>query len=71
MQTNTDIPAPPQLLTAKDVFERIKIGRSRVYKLIKVGRFPAPLKVGHSSRWLASEIDGWVETHAAARHLLS
>lgn len=30
------------------------------YKLISLGEFPKPIKLGRSSRWLKSEIDAWV-----------
>lgn len=31
------------------------------YKLIQDGSFPKPIKLGRSSRWLKSEVEGWVE----------
>lgn len=31
------------------------------YKLIQDGLFPKPIKLGRSSRWLRSEIEGWVQ----------
>lgn len=31
------------------------------YKLIQNGLFPKPIKLGRSSRWLRSEIEGWVQ----------
>lgn len=30
------------------------------YKLIQEGLFPKPIKMGRSSRWLKSEVEGWV-----------
>lgn len=45
----------------------VSMGRSRVYALIATGDFPAPIKVGRSSRWLKSEVDAWIATQAAAR----
>lgn len=30
------------------------------YKLISEGQFPKPIKMGRSSRWLESEVKGWV-----------
>lgn len=29
------------------------------YKLIQDGKFPAPIKMGRSSRWLESEVVNW------------
>lgn len=31
------------------------------YKLIQQGRFPKPIKMGRSSRWLQSEVEEWLE----------
>ncbi|PHI28785.1 helix-turn-helix transcriptional regulator [Budvicia aquatica] len=30
------------------------------YKLMSEGKFPRPIKLGRSSRWLKSEIEHWV-----------
>lgn len=30
------------------------------YKLISEGKFPKPIKLGRSSRWLLSEVEVWV-----------
>ncbi|OKP21428.1 helix-turn-helix transcriptional regulator [Serratia fonticola] len=32
-----------------------------LYKLIKDGSFPKPIKLGRSSRWLQSEIESWLQ----------
>ncbi|ECE4235543.1 AlpA family phage regulatory protein [Salmonella enterica] len=31
------------------------------YKLISEGRFPEPIKLGRSSRWMQSEVEKWVQ----------
>ncbi|POE15400.1 Rha family transcriptional regulator [Pectobacterium odoriferum] len=31
------------------------------YKLIQLGEFPRPIKLGRSSRWLQSEIEIWLQ----------
>ncbi|WP_137463734.1 helix-turn-helix transcriptional regulator, partial [Escherichia coli] len=31
------------------------------YKRIKDGAFPAPIKLGRSSRWLKSEVEAWLQ----------
>ncbi|HEY3591007.1 MAG TPA: AlpA family transcriptional regulator [Buttiauxella sp.] len=35
------------------------------YKLIKDGRFPKPIKLGRSSRWLESEVETWLQQRIA------
>ena len=32
-----------------------------IYKLIKDGEFPKPIKLGRSSRWLQSEVEAWLQ----------
>ena len=34
------------------------------YKLIKDGAFPAPIKLGRSSRWLKSEVEAWLQARS-------
>ncbi|MBQ4789006.1 MULTISPECIES: helix-turn-helix transcriptional regulator [Pectobacterium] len=31
------------------------------YKLIQLGEFPKPIKMGRSSRWLQSEVEIWLQ----------
>lgn len=33
------------------------------YKLISEGKFPKPIKLGRSSRWLQSEVEVWLQQH--------
>lgn len=37
------------------------------YKLIKNGEFPAPIKLGRSSRWLLREYNEWKVRHIQKR----
>ncbi|EMX6282667.1 MULTISPECIES: helix-turn-helix transcriptional regulator [unclassified Providencia] len=32
------------------------------YKQIQDGKFPKPIKLGRSSRWLKSEVESWLQT---------
>jgi len=42
--------------------------RTTVYKNVKAGRFPRPLKLGERSiGWLESEVDAWQAARAAER----
>lgn len=36
------------------------------YKLISDGKFPAPVKLGRSSRWFRSEIEKWLQDRVKA-----
>lgn len=35
------------------------------YKLIQEGRFPKPIKLGRSSRWLKSKVEQWLQERIA------
>jgi prophage regulatory protein len=42
--------------------------RAHVYRMIRAGKFPLPLKLGGgTAAWLEEEIDRWLGGHAAER----
>ena len=51
-----------KLLTRRQVQDRIGgLGTSTLYRWIRAGSFPAPLKIGGKSvRWRANEIEAWL-----------
>ena len=53
-----------KLLRIADVLEMTSISRSTLWRLVKAGRFPAPLKVGgpngRAVRWLREDIEEWI-----------
>lgn len=55
------------LLKLPQVEASVCLKKSKIYALIAQGAFPAPIKVGHSSSWLSSEIQEWIASHAALR----
>jgi prophage regulatory protein len=65
---NVDHSTPPLLIDFKQTSVKVRMGRSRIYALIGEGSFPAPVKIGTSSRWIAHEIDAYIEQLAAARN---
>ena len=57
-----------ELMTCRDVQNRVSLGRSTVYRLVAAGQFPRPVRIGGKAvRWLAREIDDWIEEQAASR----
>lgn len=46
----------------------VSMGRSRIYALIGEGKFPPPVKIGASSRWIVCEIDAYIAQLAATRN---
>lgn len=38
-----------------------------VYRQIQLGHLPGPIKLGRNSRWLKSDIEGWLQNIANVR----
>ena len=50
-----------RLVTRAEVERRVGLGRSALYRAMREGRFPEPLRVGPKSvRWLLSEVEQWI-----------
>lgn len=56
-----------QLLRIGAVEQRIAFSRAHIYAMRRRRTFPAPIKIGVSSMWLASEVDDWVARRIAER----
>ena len=55
------------LIPFAELSTKVGMGRSRIYALISQGVFPAPVKIGTSSRWISREIDAYITQLAASR----
>ncbi len=51
----------------KDVLDRVRMCKSRLYSEIASDRFPRPVKVGRGTAFVASEVDDWVRARKAER----
>jgi predicted DNA-binding transcriptional regulator AlpA len=61
-------PAPLDALDAlPEVLQVTGISKPQLYKLVRLGAFPPPVKIGRSSRWPRSEIREWLEAKKAER----
>lgn len=50
-----------RVLRRPEVEDRTTLGRSTIYKLISLGEFPAPIKLGSRSvGWVEGEIEEWL-----------
>jgi prophage regulatory protein len=58
---------PVRLLSVREVCAWTGMGRTRIYDLMRVGRFPKPVKLGQSSRWASAEVEAFVAASLAAR----
>lgn len=60
-------PKPVIVLRISAVERRVGLNRTAIYKGIRDGWFPKPVKFGMSSRWLESEIDALIAEAKACR----
>ena len=49
------------LLKTTDVAERLSVSPRTVARLASSGQIPAPVKIGGSVRWRATDIQAWIE----------
>jgi prophage regulatory protein len=58
-----------RLLSSKDLRAKgIEISRAQLYRLMKRGRFPRPIKVSTNRNfWIESEIDGFIQQRIEER----
>jgi predicted DNA-binding transcriptional regulator AlpA len=47
----------PQLLNVKEVSELVGLGVSTVWKQVRKGNFPAPIKIGGATRWRRIDLE--------------
>jgi prophage regulatory protein len=51
----------PRLLRIAAVVERTGLARASVWKQVKLGDFPAPIRItGRAVAWLDTDIDAWI-----------
>ncbi|WP_282182750.1 helix-turn-helix transcriptional regulator [Aliiroseovarius marinus] len=46
-----------EYLTREEVMQRLKLTKSSLYRRVNDGTLPAPIKLGHLSRFRASDIE--------------
>lgn len=61
MNTNTQSLLNDQLVDMAFITGFTQLTDKWFYKLIQLGEFPKPIKLGRSSRWLQSEVEEWVQ----------
>lgn len=60
-----------RLLTRQEVETKCRLGRSTIYRKMRDGTFPLPLKIGvRAVRWPETEISEWIKSRprAAGEH---
>lgn len=58
---------PDRLLRRDEVETRCGLARTSIYRLMRAGKFPEPIKVGtRAVRWPESEIERWISERPRA-----
>jgi prophage regulatory protein len=50
-----------KLLRKSGVQAKFPLGNTKLYELIREGKFPAPIKIGRASFWDEAEVDAAIE----------
>jgi prophage regulatory protein len=56
-----------QLVDIATIVRASGIAERTIWRMIRKGTFPAPLRVGYRRKWRAREYNRWVEQEAAKR----
>jgi len=55
-----------RLLAISEVSNSLGLSQSQVYALVREQDFPAPIRLGRSSRWRTSTVNAWIDAKARA-----
>jgi excisionase family DNA binding protein len=50
-----------ELLTRQELCSRLKLSKRTISRLLSCGKLPPAVRLGHSVRWRADEIDQWID----------
>ena len=56
-----------QLLSVKDLCNRLQRSRASIYRDIQAGLLATPLKLGGSSRWVEADVQDYINRALASR----
>jgi predicted DNA-binding transcriptional regulator AlpA len=58
----------PTLLNGMDIKKLAPVSDMSLWRWIKSGEFPKPIKIAGRNYWPSDEISAWLERKSAARH---
>lgn len=68
MRTAQNIPAAPRLIRLPEVIQRTTFRKTKIYELIRQGKFPAPVRLGtRTVAWDQDSVDRWINERIADR----
>jgi predicted DNA-binding transcriptional regulator AlpA len=56
----------PQLLTIHELSGLLKISHRSIWRLVRQGQLPAPIRLGSSSRWRSDQIVVWINAQGVS-----
>ncbi len=51
-----------KLISQTELVERLGVGRTTVFRMMRDGRLPEPISVGRSKGWTTDQIDEFIST---------
>jgi prophage regulatory protein len=55
--------APPlRLIRLSEVMNLTGLARPTIYRAVAAGRFPAAVKIGSATAWVAHEVESWIQS---------
>lgn len=64
---NEKLNQPCQLLSARELAQRLSLSKRQIFRLNSSGKIPKPVRIGGSIRWPQSEIKRWIAAGAPNR----
>ncbi|MFN4160041.1 MAG: helix-turn-helix transcriptional regulator [Gemmobacter sp.] len=55
----------PELLSVKQTAAVLSVGVSTIWRWVRAGNFPAPLRIGGTTRWRRSDLEALISREAA------
>lgn len=53
-------------LSDNSLAARYEVHRATIWRWVSIGKFPAPVKIGGSTRWKLTDIEAWEARQAVA-----
>jgi len=61
MNTKCEYDENDRMIAIKELEIFLGISRPTIYRLVAAGKFPKPIRIGRSTRWLWSEVDRYIK----------
>lgn len=60
-------PTPDRLITWTALHSMFPVSRMSIWRMMRDGQFPLPIRQGRRNYWLISEVAAWLESRTSAR----